>query len=53
MDLRGAPNVVQLKSISRIEEVDKNALIFDYIHDKSFRDYARDLPDHLIRWYMY
>lgn len=53
MDLRGAPNIVQLKSISRIEEVDKNALIFDHIHDKSFREYSRDLNDHDCRWYMY
>ena len=43
LDLRGAPNIVQLKTLSRLEEADKNVLIFDHIHDKSFREYARDL----------
>lgn len=52
-DLRGCPNIVQLKTIARIEEVDKHALIFYYIHEKSFREYAKDLKDHLVRWYMY
>jgi casein kinase II subunit alpha len=52
-DLRGSPNIVQLKTIARMEEADKNVLVFDYIHEKSFREYARDLPDHLVRWYMY
>lgn len=52
-DLRGAANVVQLKSISNIENANKHALIFDHIHDKSFREYARDLNDYDIRWYMF
>jgi serine/threonine protein kinase len=32
-DLRGGANIVQLKSIGRLEDVDKNVMVFDHIHD--------------------